>query len=413
MKQTIFQSAFLFFLCSVFLLSSFALDEEAAMTGFQYLDVPPAPRQIALGYAGAALGGPGFAYYNPAAPALLDRPYLAVGVAPRPYDYTIAYAEGAWTLSNLFFGANVSNHFVDGIIPADYQGFSTGAPGSYDGTLLSLCAGYKNENLGLGLSVNGLQEKIVNATSYGISESAGLSYWLLPQKLSLGAAVLNMGATTGGLDETKKLGQGAPLPRSGRAGGAWVDTLFGVVYTVAADIVYRDVGNKISSANQVIKRISVPVGVEVWPTGFVALRLGKRFNYETELLTFGAALRYSMIAFDVAFSVSSLVGDVDFNPYLSLSYTLPFVKKAASVAPQAKDANAAPQPSSAPTDAAAGINDSLLTPQSAPTPAFVPVHADSASTISEKPGATVAQDPVPQAPVLAPADSVKAVPFKR
>jgi hypothetical protein len=405
--------------CTITLLTAlcfnvFAVDEEASMAGFQFLDNPPAPRQIALGYAGTALGGYGFPSFNPASLMLTDRPYLTVCASPRPFDYTIASVEGAWSISNLFFGASVANHFINGIIPADFiDGPHYNTPGSYDGTGVSLCVGYKNENLGLGLTVNGLQERIVTTTAYGISLSAGFSYWLIPQKMSLGASVLNMGTTTGFLDETKKLGQGAPLPRSGRAGAAYADTLLGIPYTVAADIVYRDVGRKITSARQVFNRLNVPIGIEAWPIKYVAVRLGKRFNYETEILSFGAALRYAMISLDMAFVVSSLVSDVDFNPSFALTYNLPQPRPAVAhvnkpspapvLAPQEQKAAPAPARTAPAADTLAPpINDSGEKPVAAP--------ADSSAFAPEKTVLPGTQTPVEQKAAPSVTDSSKTPP---
>jgi hypothetical protein len=406
-KQTVTFLAFF----SGLLFQVFALDEEASMAGFQFLDNPPAPRQVALGYAGTALGGYGFTSFNPASPMIVDRPYLMVCASPRPFDYTIASAEGAWTFANLFVGAAVANHFINGIIPSDFiTGPQYNTPGSYDGTGISLCVGYKNENLGLGLTINGLQERILTTTAYGISLSAGIDYWLIPQKLSLGAAVLNMGTTTGFLDETKNFGQGAPLPRSGRAGAAYTDTLFRIPYTVAADIVYRDVGRKITSASQFADRLNVPVGIEAWPIKYVALRIGKRFNYETEIITFGAALRYAMLSFDMAFVVSSLVSDVDFNPSFSLTYTLPqprppvaHVNKSAPAvnrAPQEQKAAPAPAP-------ATPAPDTLAPPARNAAEKPAPAQADSSAVVPEKTVPANAQTPLEQKPAPALSDTAK------
>jgi hypothetical protein len=411
MNHTIKQPTIFITLLLGLCFQSYALDEEASMAGFQFLDNPPAPRQIALGYAGTALGGYGFTSFNPASPMIIDWPYLMVCASPRPFDYTIASVEGAWTFSNLFVGAAVANHFINGIIPSDFiNGPQYNTPGSYDGTSISLCVGYKNENLGLGLTINGMQERIVTTSAYGISLSAGIAYWLIPQKLSLGASVLHMGTTTGFLDETKNFGQGAPLPRSVRAGAAYSDTLFRIPYTVTADVVYRDVGRTITSASQVARRLSVPVGIEAWPVKYVALRIGKRFNYETEVLTFGAALRYAMLDLDVAFVVSSLVSDVDFSPCFSLVYNLPRPGPALShvnkPAPLPAVKNMPPAPKAAPAPSAPAP-DSLATPATNAAEKSAPAQPDSSAAVPEKTGPAGAQKPLEQKPTPAPADTAK------
>jgi hypothetical protein len=360
---------------------AFGQNQEASMAGFQFLDFLASPRQVAMGHAGTALGGSGFASYNPASPAITDRPYLNLGYAPLPSENTIAFCEGAWMFLNMFAAAAITNEFIGGIIPADFRdGPDYDIPGSYDGTMLSLCFGYRGEALGLALCLNGLQERIVSYAGYGISVSAGLTYRVIPQKLTLGAAVFQLGSTTGDLDETRYFGGGAPLPRSGRAGAAYSDTLLKVAYTVAADIVYRDVGNKLTSASQFFDRVSVPVGIEAWPTKYIAVRIGKRFNYETDVFSFGAGLRFAMLSFDMSCDVTSLVTDIEFNPYFALTYTLPPPKpKAASVKKSPPKPPAAVPPSG--ENPAAG-NPAEATPLQAQPPA--PAHIDSAAAALQK-----------------------------
>jgi hypothetical protein len=320
-KTNIFSISF----CIIFsaLTFVFAVDEEASMAGFMFLDNPTAPRQIAMGNGGTALGGYCFVSFNPASFAINKTPYLSVFVSPRPFDYTIASIEGIYNINNIFFGAYIGNHFIDKIIPSDFiDGPQYDKIASYNGTIISLCAGFNKNNLGLGIALNGIQERIVAYAAYGISASFGITYKLLNDKLAFGVSALQFGTTTGFLEETKKFGYGAPLPRSGRLGSAYSDILFGIPYTIVADIVYRDVGRKVTSASQLFSRITVPVGLEVWPNKHIALRMGKRFNYETEIISFGAGLNYAMLNFDIAFTITSLVSDVDFNPSFSLVYSL-------------------------------------------------------------------------------------------
>ncbi len=411
MKQTIERRLIPLILVAGLWAAAVGQSEEASMAGFQFLDYPPSVRQIALGFAGTALGGSGFAAYNPASPMLTDRPYLNIGYAPLPAEYTIASCEGAWMFSNLFVGANFTNHFIGGIIPADFNdGPNYNIPGSYDGSAFSVCFGFKREDLGLGLALTGLQERIVSFTSYGICLSAGLAYWLIPQKLALGAAVLNVGTTTGGLDDTRNFGEGAPLPRSGRAGAAYSDTLFRIAYTVTGDVVYRDVGYKITSASQIFNRMTVPVGIEAWPTQYVALRVGKRFNYETVLFSFGGGLRFAMLSFDLAFTLTSLVSDLEVDPYLSLTYTLVPPKQPAAkprrsstqpiiIQQPAEVKGTAPQP--------VPPNDSAAVPSQKAIDTGGTAHADSAAVLPAKTDSTAAPKSVERKaqPVPAPKDT--------
>jgi hypothetical protein len=163
------------------------------------------------------------------------------------------------------------------------------------------------------------------------------------------------------------------------------------------------VGRKITSGSQFASRINVPVGIEAWPVKYVALRIGKRFNYETEILTFGAALRYAMLSFDMAFVVSSIVSDVDFNPSFSLTYTLPqprpavahVNKPAPAMSPAIQEQKAAPAP------------DTLAPPAKNTAEKLTPAQPDSNTIVPEKTVPANAQTPLEQKPAPAVSDTVK------
>jgi hypothetical protein len=165
--------------------------------------------------------------------------------------------------------------------------------------------------------------------------------------------------------------------------------------------------------SQLSSRISVPIGIEAWPTKYIAVRLGKRFNWETDVLSFGAGLRFAMLSFDMSCDVTSLVTDIEFNPYFALTYTLPPSKPKP---PSVKKAGPKPP--------AAGLPAEEMRPQG-PPPA--PAHADSAAAathpVIEKPAqewpqsdslavspvqkadSTAAIKPAEQKPQPAPVDS--------
>ncbi len=326
--------------CSLFLALGFSaslffgayggVDSTAANSGFQFLDIAPSARNVALGSGGTALGENGFAYYNPAAPALDRKTNLNIGYAPMPFDFTIAHAQGSWSLDNMFFGANITNHFVDGIIPAGIQGTNPETQFSYDGSMASLNFGFIADNFGFGITLNGLEERIASFSAYGISVSAGMTY-TVNKKINLGISALQLGATTGYDENSANLGQGYALPRSGRFGIAYSDSIFHMGITVTGDAVYRDVGVKGESLINRFNRLTVPIGIEFWPASFAAIRVGKRFNFDTELFTAGAGLSLSMLTLDIAVAVAKYVDDYEARPFIDLTYTL---KKPAAVAPK-------------------------------------------------------------------------------
>jgi hypothetical protein len=319
---SIFNTIFIFTMTGPLTPLFAGVDPAAANAGFQYLDVPPSPRQIAMGLTGTALGVNGFAYFNPASPAIDKRSTLSLGYAPMPGDYSIAHAQGSYTFSGFFIGANITNHFVSGLYPTNFNhdpDYNT--PFSYDGFLLSLNGGYCSGRLGIGLTINGLQERIGTPTAYGISASAGLVY-IVNGNFTLGIAGLHFGTSTGFTEENNRLGQGYALPRSGRAGIAYCDTLLHLPFTLSGDVVYRDVGEKGTAISSRFNRLTVPLGIEVNPTSYVSVRLGKRINDDVQLFTAGAGVSWSAISFDMAFVFARLVNDFELQPFFSLTYAL-------------------------------------------------------------------------------------------
>jgi hypothetical protein len=106
-----------------------------------------------------------------------------------------------------------------------------------------------------------------------------------------------------------------------RLGAAFSDTLMRLPVTAALDVVYRDVGDKVQKVKNIAPRLTVPLGVEVWPTEYVALRLGKRINFETELINFGLGFRFRPLSFDMSFVIAKLYQDVEVKPAFGLTYT--------------------------------------------------------------------------------------------
>jgi hypothetical protein len=297
-----------------------ATDSTAAKSGFQFLEEPTTPRLIAMGNAGTAMQGSGFSYYNPAQPFFNDDMLLTVGYSPLPGDLTAFFGEGTWNFSNMFTGVHLSNFSIKDIYPASEQGVDYSIPFTSASTVVSFDIGYKGDRLGLGLTLNGIQDRIETSTAYGISVSAGCAYWLVPKKFSLGAAALNFGTSTGYNSDDANLGDGERLPRSGRIGAAYCDTLKQIPFSAACDVVYRDVGNKLLSAKGAVPRITVPLGIEVWPIQYAAIRVGKRINFETEIINFGAALRFNPLTMDMSFVITNLEGDVEVKPTIALTY---------------------------------------------------------------------------------------------
>jgi hypothetical protein len=301
---------------------SFAVDSLAANTAFQFIDDPMIPRLVGMGYAGTAFDNGGFSFVNPAQPYLSKNHSVAIGYAPLPGDLSTPFFEGVYNFPDFYVGLHGSNHSISGIVPATELGPNPQNDFSYSFSLVSVDGGYKWDKASLALTLSGMQERIETSTRYGYSVSAGGLYRVVPGKVTLGLAFLNQGKTTAFAYNVDETGQIENLPRSGRLGFAYTDTLGKIPLNAACDVVYRDVGYLGRSAKNISTRLTVPLGVEIWPTSYVAVRVGKRFNFETEVINFGAGLRYNPLTFDMAFVISQLQGDVEVKPMFSLTYAI-------------------------------------------------------------------------------------------
>jgi hypothetical protein len=299
-----------------------AIDTTSGKSGFQFLEEPTTPSLIAMGNAGTAMPGSGFSYYNPAQPFFSDAPSLSLGYAPLPGDLDAMYGQGVWTFSDWFVGLRLANFAISNIYYADDRGANYNSAFSSGFSLVSIDAGFHRGRSSLALTLNGGQDRIETSTAYMASLSAGGIYECIPGKLSIGAAVFHLGTSTGYTDATQNWGDGQRLPRSARVGVAYRDTLKHIPVSAACDVVYRDVGDKLSSVKGALPRMTVPLGIEVRPSDYIALRLGKRLNFETELINFGGGIRFNPLQFDMSFVISKLYTDIEVQPMFQLTYTV-------------------------------------------------------------------------------------------
>ena len=342
MRRNFFYAALLC-LAAIFFIPApgLALDSLSANSAFQFLDEPVIPRLVGMGNAGTAFDNGGFSFVNPAQPYLKQDQDISIGYAPLPGDLTVPFFEVAWGFPDFFLGLHGSNYAISGILPAQDPSLGTssiaGGPSSFDSnsfsygfTLLSIDAGYKFDRGAIALTISGMQERIETSSRFGYSISAGGLYRVVPGKLTAGLALLNEGKTTAFTYNIDEQGEQENLPRSGRLGLAYTDTLKSFPVNVACDVVYRDVGDKVRTVADIVPRITVPVGLEVWPTNYVAVRVGKRLNFETEIINFGAGLRFQPLTFDMAFVITQLQGDVEVKPMFGLTYAIAAVPKPAT-----------------------------------------------------------------------------------
>lgn len=301
---------------TIFVFSSFAGKKGNAF--FEFLEDPINSRSIGMGTVGTALpNNGGFSFYNPALSAINKRPYLSFDYGRQYGDLGRANPEFALVSDAWFFGVAFLTQSSGTFQLADERGLIEGATQSDQSSVGVVSGGIKKNAYAFGLSINGIQNKIGEYSSYGVTGSVGAIFNLLPEKLYFGVSVFNFGRNTSFLDSKRSLNDDH-LPLTFRSGLSWSDKLImKYPFTFAVDVVY--------SKNY--EQIIIPVGLEFWIHPALAIRIGKRFYFEDDLFSLGTGLRFDNFGFDAAFTPTRTVSDVEMKWSMGISYYLASPKK--------------------------------------------------------------------------------------
>lgn len=306
------------FVTILFLAIAVYVSAEKGNAFYEFLEDPINARSIGMGSVGTALpNNAGFTFYNPALPAINKTPYLTFNYGRQYEDLWRANPEFSWVSPSWFLGIAFLTQSSGTFQMTNEQGIIEGATGSEQSSIGSLNAGYRKDYYSLGISINGIQNKIADYTSYGVTGNAGAIFNLIPEKLYAGLAVFNIGRNSSFLDTNHHL-KSDQLPMTIRAGVSWSDTLkVKFPFTVAFDIVY--------SKNY--EKVMIPVGLEFWVHPAFAVRVGKRFNFENDLFSLGTGLRFENLGFDAAFTPTRTESDFGLKWSMGINYYLASIKK--------------------------------------------------------------------------------------
>jgi hypothetical protein len=295
---------------------------DAGEAYYGFLEEPLNTRLMAMGSAGTALGSRGFSFYNPVAPALY-RPSVSLDFGKLNEDLRRGNVEIGYHFENWFFGGSLQNQVI-GFQYATDQGPVEGGFGAEQGSMASVALGLIRNNFAFGIALNGIDDRIVEHKSLGVTGSAGAIYSIIPEKLQVGAAIIHLaGRGTMHRDTTENL-QKLTLPTTLRAGVSFSDSLKGrMSYTAAADIVY----------NFDQKLLMIPLGMEMRIVPQLALRLGLPLFHPTDFFTMGIGLKLDNLLYDVSFIPMHFGDDVSIKWTMGLTYELPHPKKKIAESP--------------------------------------------------------------------------------
>ena len=291
--------------------------KNAGWAFYEFLEDPVNSRSISMGSAGTALPeNRGIYYYNPALPSITSRTYASFDYGRQYGDMDRAHIENAIIAKSWFLDFGFTSHSTGEFKVTDETGIYNGFTQTNQSIVGALGGGFIKDNYAAAVAFTGIQSKIGEYTSYGLCGNAGIMLTLIDKKLYAGASALNIGRNSSYFDK-KNLNLDY-LPFSVRGGVSWNDTLNKkYAFSVAADVVY--------SKNY--QTVMVPVGVEFWLFPVLALRAGKRINFENDLFSIGIGLKVANLAFDASF-IPSRTGD-DFGVKWSsgLTYSIASPKK--------------------------------------------------------------------------------------
>jgi len=225
------------------------------------------------------------------------------------YDYLsyVQHMEGWGTV-----GANLTFLSLGRNVRTDEYGAVKGEFDSYEMAFAFSYGTRINPSLSTGLSAKiiyshladqgaGLEKGKGSGSSFALD--AGLLYRTFIRRLTLGAALTNLGPNIAYID----LNQSDPLPRNLAVGLAYrlVDTPFNrltATFEVNKELVGLD-----DPLSTEIKEAIENMGIEYWYGTYVSLRAGYIYDQvgDIKTATFGAGLQYGLFRFDFAYIPSS------------------------------------------------------------------------------------------------------------
>ena len=286
------------------------VNDWASRSGFQLLKVSSSSKITALGGAGAAVPADFALYSNPANYGNDSLYRLSFERLWRieHTDLTINRFEVFFPVRDVFMAVSAQNHTVADIFIRD---IFPGAPPQKDDfsadwqfSQLSFVVGYhRTKNFKWGLGLGFAFDKFLDEIAYAFIMNAGFIWKLLDDDLRLGLSFNNFGTTTPMINEDggERWGRGEKLPTSIRAGAQYSNSIRALNFSVASDVLYWHIYDEQKGiAKNAADRLQFPLGLEISPINWLALRAGKTLGADYNIFNFGFGLNANFLEFDLA-----------------------------------------------------------------------------------------------------------------
>lgn len=263
-----------------------AQNDGAGNTGLAFLKLGITSRSIAMG---EAVVGNTFdasaTHYNPAALFNGSKVNMVFMHNEQVLGVRTEFLAGKIKFNKMALGFSLNNTSVDKIQVREIPGSSLGEFTAQN-FALGVSLAYKvNENLSVGMTGKFLFEKIYVDNASGVALDLGGLY--SKEKLTLGAAITNLGSMSTLKNESTK------LPSAVRFGGSYYFDLLGI----SSRLILAADGYKVMDGG----KFHANTGAELLYKDFLALRVGYQSGYENKSIAAGIGLKYKAFALDYAF----------------------------------------------------------------------------------------------------------------
>jgi uncharacterized protein UPF0164 len=274
-------------------------DAAPGETGFAFLKLGVGARAMGMGSAYVALADdPTASYWNPAGLASIRGTQVTAMHNEWILDFRQEYAAVGTRLGPGGVGFSFSGFYGDEIEQRDDTGILTGHYGFNDIAVSGAYGLQVTKGLNGGAAVRYVREMIDNEDATALTFDLGALYHVGESGFSLGGAVQNLGG------DAKFVAESFPLPLTWRLGGAFSKHLESLKGRGTLSAEYRQVRDDDGHFH---------VGAEYAYKDRVALRVGGKFGYDDQDVTFGVGVMKDWFRFDYALApVSSDLGTTHF-----------------------------------------------------------------------------------------------------
>lgn len=299
----------------IILITAFAafaeVNDWAGRSGFQLLNISSSAKTTALGGVGAAVPSDFSLNTNPAnyGNDTLYRLSFEHLWRISYTDLNVNRFEVMFPVRKVFMAVSAQNHSVSDIYIRDI--FPESPPKKGDLTTdwqfseVSFVVGYhRTKRFDWAISGGFAFDKFLDEIAYAFVMNGGFIWKLLDDDLRIGLSFNNFGVTTPMLNYDGKgesWGSGEELPTTIRAGAQYSNNIKSLNFSISGDILYWHIYDRNQGMSKNAgKRLQVPLGLEISPAKWVAIRAGKTLGADYNIFNFGLGLNANFLEFDLA-----------------------------------------------------------------------------------------------------------------